>query len=273
MAKNYDFRLLSTSPASTGWTSATINQAQAAKADALSQGAVAGQNSALAKAPITADALRTTPSTLSDARLGSRSFKNPNTGIRDVAASGSVYAMSDVPAFLSQAVAGLNAEQALRRSVQAEWNDRLLRNAESSSDPYLWMEAIRAASVNPGSSVAFGQQILDPNQGRANLIAAQSNANLNSMRSRIISDASGQLYDYRNAAERAGNQPSGSPFAQQAQRQASEALHGYVLSQPLAVAAAGGSNSGWGGWSTSASPRLAQPRSGWGAGSGGINWI
>lgn len=272
MAKNYDFRLLSTSPASTGWTSATINQAQAAKQAALDEGAVAGTNSALAKAPITADALRTTPSTLSDARLGSRSFVNPNTGIRDVVASGSVYNQPNVPAFLSQAVAGLNAEQALRRSVQAEWNDRLLRNAESSSDPYLWMEAIRAASVNPGSSVAFGQQILDPNQGRANLIAAQSNASLNSQRARILSDASNQIAEYKTASQQASNQPMGTSFAQQAQQRASNALHGYTMSQPLAVAAAGG-GSGWGGWSTSASPRLAQPRGGWSSGSGGINWI
>lgn len=267
MAKNYDFRLLTTSPASTGWTSATINQAQAAKADALAQGAVAGTNSALAKAPITADALRTTPSTLSDARLGSRGFVNPNTGIRDVVASGSVYNQPNVPAFLSQAVAGLNAEQALRRSVQAEWNDRLLRNAESSGDPYLWMEAIRAASVNPGSSVAFGQSIQDPNQGRAAMIDAQSNANLNYQKQRILSSASNQLYDYRKQSDIANNSPLGSTWANQASKRASDALYGYTMAQPLATAAAGGRTpTSWGrapssGWTSA-------PTTSWGS-----NWI
>jgi hypothetical protein len=71
----------------------------------------------------------TTPSTLSDPTLASRHYLNPNTGIRDPIASGSVYAMDNVPAYLSQAVASLNQEQALRRSLQAEWNDRILRQA------------------------------------------------------------------------------------------------------------------------------------------------
>lgn len=272
MAKNYDFRLLTTSPASTGWTSATINQAQAAKADALAQGAVAGTNSALAKAPITADALRTTPSTLSDARLGSRAFMNPNTGIRDVVASGSVYNQPNVPAFLSQAVAGLNAEQALRRSIQAEWNDRLLRNAEGSENPYMWLEAIRAASVNPGASVAFGQQIADPTVGKAQLQRAQSQAQLDAQRARILHAASGNLYRVDKWTDIANTMPQGSPWAQSAQRRASDELINFANSQPLAVAAAGG-GSGWGGWG--AAPvqpvRAVQPvqsyNSGW------TNWL
>jgi hypothetical protein len=243
MARNYDFRLLTTRPASTGWTSASINEAQAAKAAALAEGAVAGTNSALAKAPITAEALRTTPSTLSDATLGSRRFVNPNTGVRDVAATGSVYAMSDVPAYLSQAVAGLNAEQALRRSVQAEWNDRLLRNAEDSSNPYVWMEAIRAASVNPGSSVAFGQAIQDPNRGLADMRRAQGESVLNNQRASILHQASGNLYRVNKYTDLANTQPKGSPWAEDARNRARDEMFNFQFAQPLAAAAAGGS--GW----------------------------
>lgn len=268
MAKNYDFRLVTTRPAGTGWTAASINEAQAAKA-ANTQSSV-GPVNAMAQAPISADALRTTPSTLSDATLGSRRFLNPNTGIRDVAASGSVYQQANVPAYLSQAVAGLNAEQALRRSLQAEWNDRLIRNAESSNDPYIWLEAIRAASVNPGSSVAFGQAIQNPNAARAQMISAQSQANLNAQKQRILSDASSQLYNYRSASERANNQPQGSPWAQQAQQQASDALHGYTMAQPLAVAAAGG-NSGW--YSSPARSTFSVPSYSPVSSSGWSNWI
>lgn len=150
---------------------------------------VVGPINALAQSPLQADVLRTTPQTLADTTLGSRKYVNPNTGIRDPVVSGSVYEQPDTPAFLSQAVANLNAEQALRRSLQAEWNNRLLGGvAAGGPDAFLYAEALRAASVAPGSSVAFGQQIADPQTGSAQKTAAETMAKEQAAREKHASE-------------------------------------------------------------------------------------
>ncbi len=252
MAK--DFRFLTTRPAA-GWTAATI---------ATPQPSVTGPVNAMAQNNVTAADLRTTPSTLADSTLGSRRYMNPNTGIRDVAVSGSVYAQPDVPAFLSQAVSNLNAEQALRRSLQAEWNDKLLMGAMgqvSGSDPYLWMEALRAASVGPGSSVSFGQAIQDPNQGRAAVTNANANARLSSMKANILHQAMGNAYNQTHEPSPfSEHSASWVPVSRAPQRAADDA---WRLQQqasflrPIATAAAGG-GSGW----------YSNAGSGWGGGGG-----
>lgn len=241
MAK--DFRFLTTRPAA-GWTAKTIVKPL--------DSAVGGVN-ALAQNNVSADSLRTTPSTLSDTGLASRKFMNPNTGIRDVAASGSVYAMSDVPAFLSQAVSSLNAEQSLRRSLQAEWNDKLLRGAmgqySGSADPYVWMEALRAASVGPGSNVSFGQAIQDPNSGKAALLRAQAQQVLNSQKAEAIHQALGTSYNLNKTASGVsspgwglgGSIPSNSIDSQRSVLQDQARF----LSPIATSAAGGGQPSGW----------------------------
>ena len=254
MATNYNFRILNTKPATTGWTSATITAAQQAKAAADAANSAVGPTNALAQQNISADALRTTPSTLSDSKLGSRAFKNPNTGIRDVAASGSVYNMSNVPSYLSQAVNSLNSEQALQRAVRAEWQDKLLRNAHDSTDPYIWLEAIRAASIGPGSSASFGQAIQDPNRGRADLINATTNQSVGSAKARILSDYSNANYQTNRALANANAVPTGFGWSSDREAANNELTNRRVNQQYLAPVAAsiggmgfigGGGGSGW----------------------------
>lgn len=141
------------------------------------QESVVGPVNAMAQNDDPAAMLRTDATGVVDPVLGSRLYKNPNTGIRDPIASGSVYAMSNVPAYLSQTVAALNEEQSLKRALQAEWNNRLLQGVASGGpDAYLFAEALRAASVSPGASASFGQRIADPNVGRAQQLFAQTQA-------------------------------------------------------------------------------------------------
>lgn len=170
MAQNFEFKFGGGSPV-TGWTAQSI----------------VGPVNAKAQAPLTATDLNTTPSTLVDPTLGSRSSVNPNTGIRDPVLSASVYSQPDVPAYLSQAVAALNEEQALKRSLQAEWNNRLMEGAGSGGpNSYLFAEALRAASVSPGASVGFGQRIADPAVGRAQAVAANTQAVIEADRRRAF---------------------------------------------------------------------------------------
>jgi hypothetical protein len=229
-----DFRFLTTRPAA-GWTAATISQPR---------DSVTGAVNAMAQNPVTASDLRTTPSTLADSSLGSRRFVNPNTGIRDVAVDASVYAQPSVPAFLSQAVSSLNAEQALRRSLQAEWNDKLMRGAMgmSGTDPYVWMEALRAASVNPGSSVAFGQAIQDPNQGKAALARAQAQAQLDMQKAHILNAAQGTARELGKSAHYFDRDIFGMPKPDQGRGSALTRQASFLT--PIATSAAGGSP-GW----------------------------
>jgi hypothetical protein len=249
MASNYDFRFLSVRP-NAGWTSRTISNPVVN----TTPRSVVGPVNAAAQTQVTADQLRTTPSTLYDTSLGSRQYMNPNTGVRDPVAASSVYAQSDVPAFLSQSVASLNAEQSLRRALAAEWQNRLLRGVSENEggNAYLFAEALRAASVGPGSSVAFGEQIADPNIGlgyrqqadaAAQLAGAKTSflgqqnrdlGQLNLLQQKQIQDArsaGGGMMTYNNLMGRTAAQ--------------TQALSNVVaLRQPTANAI-GGAGSGW----------------------------
>lgn len=234
-----DFRYLTTRPAA-GWSAASL---------VTPQDSAVGPVNALAQNNVTADSLRTTPSTLADSALGSRRFVNPNTGIRDAAVSASVYAQPDTPAFLSQAVSQLNAEQALRRSLQAEWNDKLLRGATGQiggADPYVWMEALRAASVSPGASVAFGQAIQDPNRGRAAVTNANSNALLANLKANVLHQALSTNYNLQTPAPTRFTVPGSSssfPAEDIARRQALTSSARFL--SPIANGASGGGGAGW----------------------------
>ena len=101
----------------------------------------------------------------------------PDAGRRDVAAQSSVYQRSDVPEYLTSAISNLNAEQSLRRSLQSEWNDRLLKSAsQGGPNSFLFQEALRAASVSPGAHVAFGSAVQNPAIGNAAMMRASSEA-------------------------------------------------------------------------------------------------
>lgn len=127
---------------------------------------VVGAINAAAQAPIRAEDLLTGTSDARDPALASRTWKNPYTGVRDPAVIGSVYAQSDTPAWLANEVAALNAEQALRRSAQAEVFNQVFNKAANTND-YRWLEVLRAAVLQPGVEAGFGSGIADPNVGLA----------------------------------------------------------------------------------------------------------
>jgi hypothetical protein len=75
---------------------------------------------------------------------------------------------------LAQAVTDLNTEQALKRSLQSEWNSKILGLAQGGGpNNYLFQEALRAASVSPGAHVNFGAAVQNPDIGTGYLQAAQ----------------------------------------------------------------------------------------------------
>lgn len=137
-----------------------------------------GPINGLAQSPLTAAALLTDPNGVHDQTLASRAFKNPGTGFRDVAAQGSVYQQNNVPAFLQQSIANLNAEQAMKRAQQSELVNRILQGVNSNSpNNYLFAEALRAAAVGAGAHVNFNAAVLDPALGRGYETATNAYAN------------------------------------------------------------------------------------------------
>lgn len=162
------------------WTATSIaprsslaSRTPSATLPALPESSVGPINS-YSQLPITADMLRAaSPDFINDSSLASRSPTSPGAGT--VAASTSVYRQPNAPAFLQQSIANLNAEQALRRSSQAELLDRITKGvAAGGPDAYLWMEALRAASVSPGAHVNFAEAIQNPVAAQAQFDAAQA---------------------------------------------------------------------------------------------------
>jgi hypothetical protein len=149
-----------------------------------------GSVNGYAQLPITADMLRTTPETLNDPSLGSRKFTNPLEGMRQPVASASVFAQPDVPPYLQNALASLNAEQALRRSMQAELTNRIVAGAQSGGpNAYLWQEALRAAAVTPGAHVNFGQSVQNPLIGQGYYDASEAYKQRAAQQTRAITAA------------------------------------------------------------------------------------
>lgn len=173
-----------------GWTSGTLTAPLASRTPSqLRQPLPApgpsevGPVNALAQSPYSAASLMTKPTDAVDQTLGSRLYMNPLTGFREVAAQQSVYAQPSAPAFLQNAISNLNAEQTMARSAQSELVDRIMKGASGltatgapggGGDPYLWQEALRAASVNPGAHVNFGAAVADPRQGMAAITSANA---------------------------------------------------------------------------------------------------
>jgi|SRR5712664_285818 len=172
-----------------------------------------GPVNAGAQLPLSASQLGTTPSTLIDASLGSRTGSDPNAGKQSVYAQASVYNNQNAPAFLAQQVANLNAEQTMRRSAQAELLNRIVGGvAGGGPDAYLWDEALRAASVQPGAMVNFAAPVLDPRIGIAQKIIAQGYSDRAQQQAQAIrqaNDAQQQLSDLQKRRAIIGPNPFG----------------------------------------------------------------
>lgn len=162
---------------------------------------VVGAINAAAQAPIRAEDLLTSTGDARDETLNSRKWLNAYTGVRDPAVIGSVYAQGDTPAWLANEVAALNAEQALRRSAQAEVFNKVFEKASGGSLP--WLEVLRAAVLQPGVEAGFGSQIVDPAIGQAAKMEAEAKKQAAGAYAGTLNDAIAQ----RRAALAEANKP------------------------------------------------------------------
>lgn len=127
----------------------------------------------------TAGNLARTPGKLNDPTLASRAFGSTVPGAVKPAFAESVYQRPEVPAYLAQAVTDLNTGQSLQRSLQSEWNNKILGLATGGGpDSWQFQEALRAASVSPGAHVNFGAAVQNPLVGEGYKAAAVGQASL-----------------------------------------------------------------------------------------------
>lgn len=140
-------------------------------------------------APDPLASLRTSKAGLADATLGSRDWHNPNVGVRDVLAVGSVYQQSDVPAFLTNAVLNLNKTQAEREANQEAYRRNLLAAYGSGAGPnaYLLAPALAASAVAPGRSVTIGGRAFEnPLVGQGeNAVATSHSSAVNTINAQV----------------------------------------------------------------------------------------
>ncbi len=147
----------------------------------------------LSTRPLTAADLMTKPTDLHDPTLGSRAYTNPYQGFRDAPITTSVYQQENVPAFLQQSIANLNAEQSMKRALQSELTNRLASGLQGGGpNSYLWAEALRAAAVNPGAHVGFGAAVQNPAIGEGYKTAANAYAGLAGQQAASIAAANKQ---------------------------------------------------------------------------------
>lgn len=162
-----------------GWRTSTIapkmvTQPQTPVAATQLPQSYVGPLNALAQQPYTAASLMRSPGAVNDPKLASRAYGSTVPGTVKPAFAESVYQRPEVPAYLAQAVTDLNTGQSLQRSLQSEWNNKILGLASGGgANGYLFQEALRAASVSPGAHVNFGAAVQNPDIGTGYLQAAQ----------------------------------------------------------------------------------------------------
>lgn len=128
----------------------------------------------IAQNPVTADQLLLPAQSLQDPKLGQMtSYTSPLVGARRTEAQVSLFNDPNAPASIMQQIQSLNMNQSLRRAQQAEYINRLFGAAVESP---VYAEALRAASIQPGASAAFGARILSNPEMAANVTGAQASA-------------------------------------------------------------------------------------------------
>jgi hypothetical protein len=194
------------------------------------------------------------PTPLNDPTLASRHFIDPMTGYRDVGATASTFQNPNVPAYLTQAVANLNATQQMRSSAQQDLTQRLFQGVQSGGpDAYLWAEALRSASATPGAHVNFGSAVQNPLVGQGYFNAAgafQQRAKEQSDAIRAASTAQSKLALLQQQRSMLGATPFGT-YDQSPQKKLDDQIFNAMTAvqpqsavQQLGVASARG-NSGW----------------------------
>lgn len=198
----------------------------------------------------TAGNLARTPGKLNDPTLASRAFGSTVPGAVKPAFAESVYQRPNVPAYLAQAVTDLNTGQSLQRSLQSEWNNKILGLASGGGpNSYLYQEALRAASVSPGAHVNFGAAVQSPLLGEGYKAAAVGQANLTNAQAGAI--AAPQQYQAQIAALQKERQQLGQNafgmYSNSRQQQIDNQLFNLqgLLAGSQNVAAGNNRSSGW----------------------------
>lgn len=209
-----------------------------------------GPVNALAQQPYTAASLYRSPGAVNDPKLASRAYGSTVPGAVKPAFAESVYQRPEVPAYLAQAVTDLNTGQSLQRSLQSEWNNKILGLATNSGPQnYLYTEALRAASVSPGAHVSFGAAVQNPDIGAGYRAASLGQANLTNAQAGAI--AAPQQYQAQIAALQKERQQLGQNafgmYSNSRQQQIDNQLFNLqgLLAGSQTVAAGNNRSSGW----------------------------
>lgn len=239
-----------------GWRTSTIapkmvtQPAAFTPAPALPQSSVGPVNAFAQQTGTAADLFRS-PTALRDPTLASRSYGSTMPGAVKPAFAESVYQRPQVPAFLTQAVSDLNTGQSLQRSLAAEWQNKIFSAATDKENPnsYLFQEALRAASVNPGSHVSFGAAVQSPLIGQGYQAAAEGQAKLSQAQAGAIS-APQQYQEQIAALQRERQQIGQNAFGMYSgsrQKQIDDQLFNLqgLLAGSQMVAAGNNRSSGW----------------------------
>jgi hypothetical protein len=217
---------------------------------------VGGTNSA-AQLPVSADQLAITPETLHDPSLGSRGTINPMTGVREapIVASVSQMGNGNIPDMLKQSIANLNAEQTMKRAMQAELVNRIVSGVASGGpNSYLWSEALRSAAVNPGAHVQFNAAVQNPLIGEGYKQATSAYADKTAQQTQALKSANGATGDLATLqAQRArlGSTVMGANYSNSPQQQLDAKItDAYLAGSPNSATqqlarSVSGPNSGW----------------------------
>ena len=213
-----------------------------------------GSVNGLAQNPLTAADLLAKPTDLHDPKLASAPYGNPMQGFRDAPIVSSVYQTNNVPGFLQQSIANLNAEQALKRSLQSEMVNRIMMGMQQGGpNGYLWTEALRAAAVNPGAHVAFNASVMDPAIGAGYSKAAGAYADKTNQQTTALkaaNSAGSMIPDLETQRARLGSVVMGGYQGSPQQRIDQQLTQAHLQASPQSgtqqlARSVSGPNSGW----------------------------
>jgi hypothetical protein len=148
---------------------------------------------------ISVDDFLTSPTALVDPKLGSRQFSSAPTSSAvpiNVGASVSAFGNAPAPAFLTDAVNRLNQTQSNFRSSEDSFRGKLLDAVLGGN--FLAAEALRASAARPGTNIAFGAPVQNPQIGQGFLASSQAAAGESNARTTAVNQQTSQLSTLQN---------------------------------------------------------------------------
>jgi hypothetical protein len=136
----------------------------------------------------------TTPTALVDPKLGSRGFSSAPTNSAvpiQVGASVSAFGNAPAPAFLTDAVNRLNQTQSNFRTGEDAFRGKLLDAVLGGN--FLAAEALRASAARPGTNIAFGAPVQNPDIGTGFLATSEAAAEQTQARTGFLNSQTNQL--------------------------------------------------------------------------------